>query len=106
MFGNDNRLIVTLSCRLKQEKVAASIIDMLYKDCKNVVVNHPFMENDRILPIQEKRKRYIEYIKRSHVLIAISKSDECIEIGKSVSWEVAIAEHFNIPVLYMLNKEV
>lgn len=99
-------LKIVISCSLSQEVVANSIINRLSLDVKNPIIYHPFMLDHKNLPINQKRKRYIKYMEEADVLIAISKSDECVEIGESVSWEVAIAEHFRVPVLYMLNKEV
>lgn len=95
-------LIFTISSSTKQEKDITHLVSVLNGVCPRAIVYHPFMENHVNLSIQEKRKNYIDYIEYSDALLVISKSEYTIEIGESVSWEIAIAEHFNIPVLYLL----
>lgn len=102
----NNNPILTISCSMRQELSAKNLIHSLHLQFPNATIYDPFMEPHRLLSIQEKRRKYIEYIRSSSALIAISKSNRTIEIGESVSWEVAIAEHFSIPVLFFLDGQI
>lgn len=104
--GKNDNPILTISCSMKQELSAKKLIRNLHLQFPNATIYDPFMEPYRLLSIQEKRRKYIDYIRSSSALIAISKSNCTIEIGESVSWEVAIAEHFSIPILFFLDGQI
>lgn len=104
--GKNDNPILTISCSMRQELTAKNLIRSLHLQFPNATIYDPFMEPYRLLSIQEKRRKYIDYIRSSSALIAISKSNCTIEIGESVSWEVAIAEHFSIPILFFLDGQI